>query len=52
MLILVLRDRIPLRVSDEGCEVTVHGYSDELTPMIAPVMMVTKLWIHPERRQP
>ena len=29
-----------LRVSEEGCEVTVHGYSDELALMIAPVTMV------------
>ena len=41
-----------LRVSDEGREVTVHGYSDELAPMITPVTMVTTLWIHPETRQP
>ena len=41
-----------LRVSDEGCEVTVHGYSDELAPMIAPVTMVATLWIHPETGQP
>ena len=26
-----------LRISDEGRQVTVHGYSDELAPMIAPV---------------
>ena len=37
-----------LRVTDEGHEVTVHGYSDELAPMIAQVTMVATLWIHPE----
>ena len=41
-----------LRVSDEGREVTVHGYSDELAPMTAPVMTVATLWLHPETRQP
>ena len=41
-----------LRVSDEGCEVTMHGYSDELALMITPVMTVATLWIHPETRQP
>ena len=29
-----------LRISDEGRQVTVHGYSDELAPMIAPVTTV------------
>ena len=32
-----------LRVSDEGREVTVHGYSDELAMMITPVMTVATL---------
>ena len=41
-----------LRVSDEGRQVTMHGYSDELAPMIAPVTTVTTLWIHPETGQP
>ena len=41
-----------LRVSDEGREVTVHGYSDELALMIAQVTTVTTLWIHTEMGQP
>ena len=31
---------------------TVHGYSDDLAPMIAPVTTVTTLWIHPETGHP
>ena len=39
-----------LRVSDERCDVTVHGYSDELALMTVPVMVAT-LWLHPETGQ-
>ena len=31
---------------------TIHGYSDELAPMIVPVMTVATLWIHPVTGQP
>ena len=41
-----------LRVAEEGREVTEHGYSDELALMIAPVMTVATLWIHPETGKP
>ena len=41
-----------LRVSDEGREVTMHGYSDEFALMTAPVTMVATLWLHPETGQP
>ena len=41
-----------LRISDEGRQVTVRGYSDELAPMIMPVTTVATLWTHPEMGQP
>ena len=41
-----------LRVSDEGRQVIVHGYSEELESVTAPVTTVATLWDHPETGQP
>ena len=41
-----------LRVSDEGHEVIVHGFSEEMGPTMAPVTTVATLWDHPETGQP
>ena len=41
-----------LHVSDEGRVVTVHGFSEELESVTAPVATVATLWDHPETGQP
>ena len=41
-----------LRVSDEGRQVIVHGYSEEFESVTAPVTTVATLWDHPETGQP